>query len=176
MLFFSLTFSSSNTSSHALRNNSGLPTVQWLRLCTSTAGDMVWFLVGEVPYALRCRQGKKKKKGITQIFLNMPIFLPWFLGPIKSVFHTVFRMTVFLLLLDAKLCPTLLLPRLLCLWVFKVRILEWVVISFSKGSSWPRVWTHVSCTGRQILYHWAPKASQIMPLSSYKNSSVTTVF
>ena len=26
------------------------------------------------------------------------------------------------------------------------RILEWVAISFSRGSSWPRVWTHVSCT------------------------------
>ena len=36
-------------------------------------------------------------------------------------------------------------------------ILEWVVISSSRGSSWPKDWTHVSgssCTGRQILYHW----------------------
>ena len=35
------------------------------------------------------------------------------------------------------------------------RILEWVVISFSRGSSWPRDWPHVSCMGRQIPYHWA---------------------
>ena len=34
------------------------------------------------------------------------------------------------------------------------RILEWVAISFSRGSSWPRDQTHVSCIGRQILYHW----------------------
>ena len=27
--------------------------------------------------------------------------------------------------------------------------------SFSRGSSWPRDPTHVSCIGRQILYHWA---------------------
>ena len=35
------------------------------------------------------------------------------------------------------------------------RILAWVVISFSRGSSQPRNWTHISCIGRQILYHWA---------------------
>ena len=37
-------------------------------------------------------------------------------------------------------------------------ILEWVAISFSRGSSWPRDWTHISCVfcfGRQILYPWA---------------------
>ena len=35
------------------------------------------------------------------------------------------------------------------------RILEWVAISSSRGFSWPRDWTHVSCIGRWILYHWA---------------------
>ena len=38
------------------------------------------------------------------------------------------------------------------------RILEWVAISYSRGSSWPRGQTHVSCassSGRQILYHCA---------------------
>ena len=38
--------------------------------------------------------------------------------------------------------------------IFQARILEWVAISYSRGSSWPRNWTHISCTGRQILYHW----------------------
>ena len=40
--------------------------------------------------------------------------------------------------------------------IFQPRILEWVVISCSRGSSSYRDWTHVSCvscTGRQILYH-----------------------
>ena len=40
----------------------------------------------------------------------------------------------------------------------KARILEWIAISFSRGSSHPRDQTHVSCVpciGRQILYHWA---------------------
>ena len=38
--------------------------------------------------------------------------------------------------------------------IFQARILEWVDIFFSRGSSWPRDWTHVSCIsciGRQIL-------------------------
>ena len=39
--------------------------------------------------------------------------------------------------------------------IFQVRILEWGAISSSRRSSWSRDWTHVSCFGRQILYHWA---------------------
>ena len=37
--------------------------------------------------------------------------------------------------------------------ISQARILEWVDISFSKGSSQPRDRTHISCTGRWILYH-----------------------
>ena len=36
---------------------------------------------------------------------------------------------------------------------FQARILEWVAISFSKGSSQPRDRTFVSYIGRLILYH-----------------------
>ena len=42
--------------------------------------------------------------------------------------------------------------------IFQARILEWVAISFSRGTSGPRDWTgvsSVSCTGRRILYHCA---------------------
>ena len=38
--------------------------------------------------------------------------------------------------------------------ILQVRILEWVAIPFSGGSSPPSDWTHVFCIGRQILYHW----------------------
>ena len=38
---------------------------------------------------------------------------------------------------------------------FQARSLERVSISSSRGSSWPRDRTCVSCTGRQILYRWA---------------------
>ena len=40
--------------------------------------------------------------------------------------------------------------------IFQARILDWVAISYSRGSSQPRDWPHVSfvsCTDRQILYH-----------------------
>ena len=33
--------------------------------------------------------------------------------------------------------------------IFQARILEWVAISSSRGSSWPRDWTRVSCLGRK---------------------------
>ena len=39
--------------------------------------------------------------------------------------------------------------------LLQAKIVEWVAISSSRGSSWPRDQTHVSCTGRHILYHWA---------------------
>ena len=38
--------------------------------------------------------------------------------------------------------------------VLQARILEWVAISSSRGSSQPRDRTHVSGIGRHILYHY----------------------
>ena len=61
----------------------------------------------------------------------------------------------------AKLCQTLCNPMDCSLpgssvhGIFQARILEWVAISSSRGSSQLRDQTHVSCIGRQILYHWA---------------------
>ena len=51
----------------------------------------------------------------------------------------------------AKLCPTLCNPMDCSSpdssvhGILQARILEWVTISFSRGSSWPRDQTHVSC-------------------------------
>ena len=39
--------------------------------------------------------------------------------------------------------------------ILQARILEGVAVPFSRGSSWPRDWTLVSCIGRWILYHLA---------------------
>ena len=39
--------------------------------------------------------------------------------------------------------------------IFQARILKWVAISSSRGSSWPRDQTIVSCICRWILYQWA---------------------
>ena len=45
--------------------------------------------------------------------------------------------------------------------ILQARILEWVVISSSRGSSWPRDPTWVSCISRWILYHWATWEAQV---------------
>ena len=37
--------------------------------------------------------------------------------------------------------------------ISQARILEWIAIPFSRGSSWPRDQTHVFSIGRQTLYH-----------------------
>ena len=44
--------------------------------------------------------------------------------------------------------------------IFQARILEWIAVPSCKGASQPRNQTHVSFTGRQILYHWATREAQ----------------
>ena len=46
----------------------------------------------------------------------------------------------------------------------QARMLECVAISYSRGSPWPRDWTHVShvsCTGKQVLNPWALTNTEI---------------
>ena len=76
--------------------------------------------------------------------------------------------TIFNAKLDVCLCA-LLCPTLCCPMdcrppgssvhgIFQVRLLEWNAISYSRGSSQSRDWTHfsgVSYSSRRILYHWA---------------------
>ena len=50
--------------------------------------------------------------------------------------------------------------------ISQVRILEWVAISFLRGSSQPRDRTSISWIGRQILYHWATKEARPGSFSS----------
>ena len=39
-------------------------------------------------------------------------------------------------------------------WILQARILEWVAISSSTGSSQPRGQTQISCIGRWVLYNY----------------------
>ena len=41
--------------------------------------------------------------------------------------------------------------------ILQARLLEWVAISCSRGSSQPRDQTHIPCIGRWVLYHWATR-------------------
>ena len=45
--------------------------------------------------------------------------------------------------------------------IFQARILEWVAISFSRGSSQPRDRTWVSCTAGKVLTDWATREAHI---------------
>ena len=53
--------------------------------------------------------------------------------------------------------------------ILQVRILEWVAMPFSRGSSWPRDRTHISCVCcicRQVLYHKHHLGSLLLALST----------
>ena len=41
--------------------------------------------------------------------------------------------------------------------IFLARIQEWVTISLSRGSSWPRDWTWVSCIAGRLFTIWATR-------------------
>ena len=62
-----------------------------------------------------------------------------------------------------KSCPTLCdpmdcsLPDFSVHGIFQARILEWVAVSFFRGSSWPRDWTWVSCIVGKRFTVWATK-------------------
>ena len=74
------------------------------------------------------------------------------------------------LCLVAKSCPTLWdatncsLPVSSVHVILQARILEWVVISFSRGSSQPRdqncTFCQVSCIAGGFFYHWATEEAQ----------------
>ena len=51
--------------------------------------------------------------------------------------------------------------------VFQARILEWVAISFSGGSSWPRDWTQVSLIASRFFLVWATRET-LFCKQSYK--------
>ena len=65
--------------------------------------------------------------------------------------------------LVAQLCPTLC-DSVDCSWagssvhgISQARILEWEAISFSRGSSWPRAQTQVSCIAGRFFAVWATR-------------------
>ena len=44
--------------------------------------------------------------------------------------------------------------------IFQARVMEWVAISFSRGSSWPRDWIKVSCiAGTREAHTWVGRLS-----------------
>ena len=62
--------------------------------------------------------------------------------------------------------------------IFQARILEWVAISFSRGSSWPRDRTRVSCvscTDKQVLFFWQAGSLPLHHLGSSRWASISKI-
>ena len=60
--------------------------------------------------------------------------------------------------------------------IYQVRILEWTATAFSRGSSWHRDRTCVSCIGRWILYHWATREAHIFDTVGQIQSNHQDIF
>ena len=52
--------------------------------------------------------------------------------------------------------------------IFQASILVWFAISSSRGSSWPRDRTHISCIVRGVLYHCASWGALFMNMPFFK--------
>ena len=66
--------------------------------------------------------------------------------------------------------PGLLLCRLILYWLNhqgSPRIWEWVACPFSRGSSWPRTWTRVSCIVGQFSIIWATREAHCIYITWY---------
>ena len=62
--------------------------------------------------------------------------------------------------------------------IFQARILKYVAISYSRGSSWPGDWIHITCIswiGRRILYHECHLGSHGFPGGSDGKESTCSV-
>ena len=62
------------------------------------------------------------------------------------------------------------------LGISQARTLEWVALSFSRGSSHPRDHTCISCTGRWSLYHWATREAFQWHFPSIHHLHIKTCF
>ena len=81
--------------------------------------------------------------------------------------------------LVTRLCPTLCnpvdysTPGFSVHGVLQARILEWVAIPFSRGSSWPRDQTWVSCTAGKFFTIWATREAPMRSRENWKKKKST---
>ena len=80
----------------------------------------------------------------------------------------------------SQLCPTLCDPMDCSLpcssihGIFQARVLEWVAISFSRGSSWPRDWTWVfRAVGRRFTF-WATR--EVSCFTLFSNHTLNPIY
>ena len=86
----------------------------------------------------------------------------------QILYHWATRNSQFIqLVLVAQSCPTLCNPMDCSLpgssvhGISQARILKWVAVPFSKGSSWYRDWTRISCIADRFFTMWTIKETSI---------------
>ena len=96
-----------------------------------------------------------------QGFLTLP--KPWLeVMPLSEIWPLILRFSTQKVLV-AQLCPTLcnpmdcILPGSSVHGILQTRILKCIAIPSSKGSSWPRDWTQVSCTAGGFFTVWTTR-------------------
>ena len=91
--------------------------------------------------------------------LVLPIFFPSWSHSLSSFYHLKLACCCLVAKLHLSLCDPMdyNLTGSSVHGMSQAKILEWVAISSCTGSSQSRDQTHVSCIGRQILYHWATR-------------------
>ena len=57
--------------------------------------------------------------------------------------------------------------------ILQARKLKWVVIPFSRGSSWPGDWTQVSCTAGRVFTVWATRETHMESIVVVQSLSVS---
>ena len=65
-------------------------------------------------------------------------------------------------------------PVLIYPWNAPGRVLEWVAVSFSQGSSQPGDWTQVSCIAGRFFTNWATSFSSISSIKGEVNIFLST--
>ena len=56
--------------------------------------------------------------------------------------------------------------------ILQARIRGWVAIPFSRGSSWPRDWTQISCIASRFFTVWATRAQTFLCTRHYSRDFI----
>ena len=133
---------------------SSLPGLHAPSLCDSSPSLWQAEMSPDTPWATRSQE--------VQSLLATPSRFPpfWSAAPLATLFF-LFLKFLFIYLAIPGLWGHMGSFSVVSCGILQARILEWVVISFSRGSSWPRNQTWVSCIAGGIFTDWATREALI---------------
>ena len=117
----------------------------------------------------------------------LPVLLLHHLGSSPPIHHFNVNFLLYIFFAHDITCCLCVCQSLSCVWIcdpmdcsppgssvqgiLQARVLEWVTISFSGGSSWSRDWTHISCIASRFFTVWVTKEAPSV-FRCYKHSVV----